>query len=341
MEDPAEALARRLRTLRTRSWPDTKITQPQLAGALGVSVPLISSWESSNAPKVPPNSRLAAYARLFCTPRSLQDGELRPLDKLTAHERAQEETLLQELTNLRKAALGEAHLVVQNPWRFPDGKTITLICAQLPPETLARMPYVEPDDPDYIELYTYADLDALFELYGHVRAFNPDSEVRHLTSKDLTPDDLTSHLVLLGGVDWNDMTAEFLDRIGLPVEQVNNWGESDGAYFSAGQKRYHPRLSKDGQLQEDIALFYRGPNPLNMKRTLTICNGMYGRGTLGVVRALTDIRFRDRNADYLHDRFGDEPAFAILTRISVLNGTVVTPDWNQTDRRAFEWPHNL
>ena len=44
------------------------------------------------------------------------------------------------------------------PWRFPDGKSITIVCAQLPPEMPERIPYTQPDDPNYVELYTYADL---------------------------------------------------------------------------------------------------------------------------------------------------------------------------------------
>ena len=343
MASAAETLAQRLRSLRTASWPDIKVTQPQLARALRVSVPLISSWESATQPKVPPVLRLEAYATLFCTPRSLQQGELRLLDRLNADERATQELLRKELLSLRRAALRQPE-PPEEPvefghdfWHFPDRNPITLICAKLPDDLLARMPYVHFDDPDYIELYTYADLDALFELHGHVRAVNPGSEVRRRHTKEIQPDDLTTHLVLLGGIDWNDVTTELLEHLGPPVEQVSNWDDDDGVYFSAGGRQFAPRLL-EGRLQEDVALFFRGPNPLNRERSLTICNGMYGRGTLGAVRALTDRRFRDRNAAYLRERFGD-PTYAVLTRVAVLNGAVVTPDWSQEESRLYEWPH--
>ena len=55
-------------------------------------------------------------------------------------------------------------------------------------------------------------------------------------------------------------------------------------------------------LLEDVALFARAVNPFNRKRFVTICNGMYGRGTYGAVRALTDERFRDRNMEYIQAR---------------------------------------
>ena len=77
-----------------------------------------------------------------------------------------------------------------------------------------------------------------------------------------------------------------------------------------------------------MALFARAVSPFNRKRTVTICNGMYGRGTYGVVRALTDARFRDRNADYLRSRFGDAESYCILSRVPIVDGVTLTPDWS-------------
>ncbi|MEV0143438.1 MULTISPECIES: helix-turn-helix transcriptional regulator [unclassified Nonomuraea] len=343
MEDSGQALSGRLRALRTRRWPHSRISQERLARALGVSAPLISSFESTSHPKAPKPAWLDAYATLFCTERSVEGGGLRLLspDELTAEELRERDQLRQELLELRAAALGEPaatrRRAAANLWEFGDDNQITLVCARLPPEMLARMPYVEPGDPDFIELYTYADLDALFELHGHIRAVNPRSEVRRRTPQDLEPDDLTAHLVLLGGIDWNEITTDVLHRLELPIEQVTDWDKGVEPFFLAGGERHRPRLD-GGTLKEDVALFYRGPNPLNRKRTLTICNGMYGRGTLGAVRTLTDSRFRDRNSTFARERFGGRAAFAILTRVAVLNGLVLTPDWTQGEARLFEWP---
>ena len=82
-QDPRQLLARRLRSLRERHWPARKITQPELARALGgLSVPLISSWETQNNPTIPPLTRLDAYATFFATARSLEPEPhlLRPAD---------------------------------------------------------------------------------------------------------------------------------------------------------------------------------------------------------------------------------------------------------------------
>lgn len=359
--DPGQGLARRLRALREDCWPDIKITQPRLAEVLGggrpLSVPLISSWESQTKPKIPPIHRLEAYATFFATARSAEGGTLRLLDpaELTDTERRARDELRGELMRLRNAALrmGDAaevnplpEALGAGPWHFQDGKPITIICAQLPPDMLERMPYADPADPHYIELYTYADLGALFELHGHIRAANPASQVNLRSAQQLSPDDYTTHLVSLGGVDWNLATRSVLSRLQLPVRQVADWDHPDGLYFEVdeGERklRHHPHLEQMEEperqlLREDIALFARGPNPYNTKRTVSICNGMYGHGTYGAVRALTDTRFRDRNAAYVRERFSGDESFSILMRITIENSVALTPDWTLAENRLHEW----
>jgi hypothetical protein len=367
--DPRQALARRLRALREERWPGTKVQQAQLAAALGqagksVSVPLVSSWESRTNPKVPPASRIRDIARFFASPRSF-DGKvwrLLSLDELTAEERALHEELLQELERLRSEALdgpGEASdpavisdlapEVVQSfgegLYHFRAGDRITIVCGQLPAEMLEKMPYTDPFDPDFIGSYRYSDLDSLIELFGALRAANPASPVTFRTADELSADDYTGHLVALGGVDWNAATSSVLARLQLPVVQVNDWSKEGGAYFevtdeSGNKTAHHPRLEESGGkkiLQEDVALFAWAVSPFNQKRFVAICNGMYGRGAYGAVRALTDERFRDRNMEYIQARFTDCEAFCILTRVIVENTVTLTPDWTLPETRLFEW----
>jgi hypothetical protein len=390
-QDPRQLLAQRLRGLREERWPDRKITQPQIAQALGgskpLSVPLISSWESQTNPRIPPLARLEGYAALFATARSFEEDTPRLLSPqaMTDEERRVMNELKQELTQLRhgaqRAATSTAGTVQAGvieeslsagPWHFEDGNSITIVCAQLPKHMLDRMPYTDADDPDYIELLTYSELDALFELYGHVRAANPASQVNLRIAGKLVSDDYSSHLVSLGGVDWNSATSMALHRLQLPVRQVADWDTPGGQYFEVEEDgatvRHCPvldeaispnnqdeaespgvkselgadgaadaRSSVKGILREDIALFARAVSPFNRKRTVTLCNGMYGRGTYGVVRALTDALFRDRNADYLRSRFTGSTAYCILTRVPIVDGATLTPDWTTGDYTLFEW----
>jgi hypothetical protein len=282
---------------------------------------------------------------------------------MTVQERTGREALLEELTRLRRDALAApvppglqatspdasreiAQSLATGFYRFKVGETATIVCARLPQRMLERMPYTNPSDPDFIGLYRYSDPDALLELFGHLRAANPTSPVRYKAADQLVADDYSGHLIALGGVDWNDATKAVLDRLHLPVEQVSDWDEEEGVYFEiteeGGRKVQHrPLLDKSGGqtiLREDVALFARAVSPFNRKRIVTICNGMYGRGTYGAVRALTDERFRDRNMEYIQARFQDAEAYCILTRVTVENGVTLTPDWTLPETRLFEWP---
>jgi transcriptional regulator with XRE-family HTH domain len=343
-----------LKALREDYWPGQGITQLQLAEAFGtkkpLSVSLISSWESTSKPVAPPVSRLVAYAGFFATRRSVEQESFRvlPTAQLDVVERARRDDLLRELTELRTAALREPiRSVTPEPtgtglWHFPDLRTVTIVCAQLPAKLLREgFSYADPNSPDYVELYKYADPDALIELYGHIRAVNPMLQVNFRTALELTPDDYTTHLVLLGGVDWNVVTRDLLSRVELPVRQVvrvEESGDVGGFEVDGHAQLFAPQIDRNGHLVEDVAHFYRDVNPFNAKRTVTICNGMYGRGVVGAVRALTDVKFRDRNEAYLKARFENMDAFSIISRVSVVMGQVLTPDWTVAETRLHEWP---
>jgi transcriptional regulator with XRE-family HTH domain len=367
--DPRLTLARRLRALRTEQ---SDLTQSQLASALGgsrrLSTASISSWESLKDPKIPPTSRLRAYAALFAVDRSFEHGEPRLLQsaQMTPEERETVGELERELLALRVAALGSGDVapppgrpdevaiarldlvtesLATGPWHFEDGNAITIVASQWPPEQLRQIPYTDIADPDYTELLTFADLDALVELYGHLRAANPASQIDFRAADKMGPNDYSAHLVSLGGPDWNRVTGVLLGALGLPVQVTANWADSDDVYFEVGgpesASRHAPRLeTRDGRkaLNEDVGLFARGPNPYNDRRLVTICCGMYARGTYGVVRALTDPRFRDRNSLYLDSRFAHADTFCLLSRVSVVNDTTTTPNWSQGNFRLFEWP---
>jgi len=150
------------------------------------------------------------------------------------------------------------------------------------------------------------------------------------------------------GVDWNSTTAEIVRLIELPLlPRTRDADNPYQGYFEvvAGNnpgQRFLPVLEEeDGRqvLREDLAHVFRAINPYNNRRTLTLCNGMFGRGTYGAVRALTDVRFRDRNERFLRERFGGFDSFSVLAKVRVTaTGDAVTPDWTVAESRLHEWP---
>ena len=235
-----------------------------------------------------------------------------------------------------------------NLWRFSDSGPVTLICAQLPSGQTS--PLAEPVDPNYAELFSYADLDALVELYGHIRAENPSMGVFYKLSSQFDRDDLSGHVVLLGGIGWNEITEQLLEMSRLPVRQIEDpnirTGEIFVVDFDDGERRYLPKWSVDGsKLIEDVGLIARRANPLNSHRTLTICNGIHSRGVLGAVRALADMQsresqLRESNEEYLAENFEDISNFAILMRVPVIEGRTMTPDFHNTNNILYRWSSN-
>jgi hypothetical protein len=348
-----QQLAQRLRELRQQQWPGVRLTQEKLATALSADEPLtpvtVSSWESLSSPKLPPSRRLLAYARFFATRRSVEgDPKLLPLEELTEDERAAYKKLETELLSLRSLAAGDSSdkpVAASRSWRFNDTGRVTFICAKLPNEQTG--PLADPSDPNYTELQAYADLDALMELHGHIRAENPLMDVYFRIPSEVKPDDLTGHVILIGGVAWNDITEALSEMANLPVKQVVDPELPSGDPFVAevdgNEKKFWPKwMDAEGKvLLEDVGLLARVPNPLNSSLTLTICNGIFSRGVYGAVRSLTDAHLRDANESYISTHFGNSDSFAMLMTVKVIRNQAMTPDFNSDGVVLYEWPQGI
>jgi hypothetical protein len=357
--DGGAGLADRLKELREHSWPPVVLTQKQLAKAFSTEITLsaatISAWESATNPKKPTARRLKAYARFFATRRSLDGPRLLPEAELTDEERTRYEELEEELLGLLNpvstAAPVLAPIAVPAEGVPPLGHTftfhegpVTVICPETPGD--ARGPLAREKDPNFTRLQQYGDLDALIEMYGHLRAANPSLDIFHRHAGEVTADDLSTHVILLGGITWNYVTRRFQDAIQqVPVAQVVVDDYADGDVFEVSDdrgagERFYPEWGHDDQgkrgLAEDVALIVRLPNPFNGRRTLTMCNGVHSRGVYGAVRALTDRRVRAANEQYLADRFPGG-RFALLLRVPVVANETMSPDLQNATARLYEW----
>ncbi|SFS96400.1 helix-turn-helix domain-containing protein [Saccharopolyspora flava] len=318
-------LGARLRDLRE----SRGLTQLRLGRALGVAVSSISSWESGA--KLPPPTRLADYATFFAA-GAVSEG-LPPENALTGEQREERLRLKQELDRMRTASdePGETE-ARQDFWHFPDGGPVRIVTGGLSQKHWS--PLGNPGEPNFLSLARCADLDAAVELFGHVRAANPRSQVE-IRLEDLGDDDLRAHLVFLGSgatnpwVEW--LTAEW------PVRQVPDDGIADGSVFEIdGERRLTPVFRGD-QLVEDVGLLARIPNPNNLRRTLTFCSGVFTRGGFGAVRSLTDLELRERNLAHLNDNVADLNRFGLLMRVPVMRHVTGTPDLQNPANRLYEW----
>jgi hypothetical protein len=351
------SLARRLRELRCSGFPNARLTQTDVAIALSedepVGVSMLSAWENVRTPRIPPGHRISAYARFFATDRSLEGGpHLVPLAELTEAEDEARRELEGELFQLRNKDTGESWASPHQSWRFEDGFPITIICSELPRTVDAQLgPLSQTDSPNYTMLYSFADMDALVELFGHLKESNPGTPVRYVLASKVASDDLINHIVLLGGIAFNDVTRRLNASEELPVRLVVNEQIHSGEVFEIeggpnhGQQFLPRFLDSDpgtpeqpGVLLEDVAMLARTPNPFNRLRTLTYCNGTQGRGVLGAVRCLTDPAVRRDNESYLRESFFKPDRFAILMRVRALGNRTISPTLKSPGTVLFRWP---
>jgi hypothetical protein len=294
--------------------------------------------------------------------------------ELVPDEKSRHTVLLAELAALQavdtQSASSEADggPVPRHTWRFPDNGPVRLICGQIPYRQDVRSTLASSSELNFTDLLSYADLDALFELFGFIRAQNPNNDnIRPLNLLDKK--ELTSHLVLLGGIAWNLAAKDYFGQEPImPVRQQEVRG-LDGDLFEVNGEwaAYAPKFSRDlegtlvkrvtevlknpddaknndrdlveglGELVQDVGLLARLPNPYNRERTLTICNGVFSRGVVGAVQCLTDPELRKRNEEYIEQRFGTAEQFCILMRVKVVGGWAAPPDLTVRETRLFEW----
>jgi hypothetical protein len=162
-------------------------------------------------------------------------------------------------------------------------------------------------------------------------------------------DDLSRHVILLGGIGWNEVTRRFQSAIGqVPITQTDVDDVKGGDIFQvetldgARPKIFSPEYEDLGDGKEliaDVGYLARLRNPFKINRTLTICNGIFSRGVFGAVRCLTDANVRNENEKYLADKF-PEGEFAILLRVPVVTNETLSPDLQNPSARLYEWaPH--
>jgi hypothetical protein len=344
--DQAVRLARALRDLRESTWPGRELTQAQLARALsaaghGVKPVTLSSWESATNPKTPPAGRITPYAQFFCTERSLEgEPHLIPVDQLSPDETYRFKELESRLLKL----LNPEDRQVRRIFQF-DAGPVMVICPDVPEQV--RGPLADVKNRNFTKMQQYGDLDALMELYGHLCVENPSLQVFYrLASEAVYSDDLSSHVVLLGGIGWNKVTRHIQSVISQsPITQIAVDDLKDGDIFRVetdGSRCYYPEyadLGSGSELIADVAYIARLPNPFRVNRTLTICNGIFSRGVLGAVRCLTDPMVRAENEKYLADWF-PEGQFAMLLRVPVVDNKTLAPDLQDPAARLYEWSPN-
>jgi transcriptional regulator with XRE-family HTH domain len=333
-------LSERLRAMREEV---PGLTQEDLAGVFGGKVSMVSMYETAR--RIPPERRLTAYARLFATTRSFAQAppQLIAPEDLTDEENQRFQELERELLGLRSEARKtddglRSSLGPSRVFLFNGGAPITVVCADVPVEQ--RPSHASFKDLNYVRAASFADLDAVLDIFGHLRAENPAEDVRIRAAGELKKEEMSGHLVLIGGSVFNEATEWLSDRAGLPVKQRRVEGEEIFVVESDPEEHeFRIERGDDDLLVEDVGLFARTPNPQDPKYTLTICSGITTRGVRGAVQCFADSGLRGRNERYIASRFRDRTSFGLLFKVAVLpmSGESLAPDLSKDETRLLEW----
>jgi transcriptional regulator with XRE-family HTH domain len=375
---PGRRLAERLRSLREREY--APLTQKRLAKALGASITMVSLWENPVSDRLPPPSRLAAYARLFCTGRSFASGVPRRLgdEELTDEERHREAELYDELLELREraqstgaptsvrdqAADDEPSLIRPGSlWRFPVGQAISIVNADAadPP------PYANQSHLNYSQYARFADLDSLVEVFGQVKADNPTSMIRILAPGKFDEDFTLNPVVIVGGAAWREVrkstpwiTREDYRPASWAGQEENPpiatpWLAPDvtppiarpsGETYEfecsvADECRTFSSLPVADGLAKDIGLIARVPHPIIPGRTVTLLSGITSRGVYGATLCFTDSHVREDNERYLAERLANADTFCIVMNVLIANNIALPPNLWVENTCVWEWSTDL
>jgi transcriptional regulator with XRE-family HTH domain len=336
---PARRLAERLRDLREQE----RLTQKQLAGVLGGSDATISLWEKPGSDRLPPPPRLAAYARLFCTSRSFVGDRPRLLSsgELNEQERERESELYDELIALRERAQSTNVSAVAKEqrsaiWHFPDPIAVSVVCS----DAVDPPVYAQDSHLNYSRYARYADLDALIEIFGQVKADNPKRMIRILPTDRMDQDFALNHLIIIGGAA-SGAASLFAQDIPLPVAEEIRGTDPVTHLFRCSVREetrdFKSARDDEGTLVQDVGLIARSPHPIIPGATVTLLSGITSRGVHGAAQCFIDTHVRDTNERYLESAFGNVESFCILVNIPVQNDVALPPNLWRENTRLYEW----
>ena len=340
---PARRLGERLRDLRE----SRHLTQKQLARILGgsetLSIATISLWEKPGSDRLPPAPRLEAYSRLFCTSRSFASDRLRLLrsNELTEQERERATELYDELIALRERAQSTSAPAPAGRqrsalWHLADPIAVSIVCSDAvdPPS------YAQASNLNYSRYARYADLDALVEVYGRVKADNPDRMIRILPTARLAQDFALNHLIIIGGAA-SDAASLFAQNIPLPTPEEIPGTDPVTHLFkcTVGEetRMFKSTLDDEGTLVQDVGLIARSLHPIIPGGTVTLLSGITSRGVHGAALCFIDSHLRDTNERYLENAFGNVESFCILMNIPVQNDVALPPNLWRENTCLYEW----
>lgn len=219
-------------------------------------------------------------------------------------------------------------------WGIRNGDHVIVVCSEL--DNAIQRQQVEPRE--FIYSFKYGDVDAYFEVMVTLLRLFPRIKLRLFSAGEAenVRIDTMSHLVLIGGPDYNSITGRILkegitrydykspDTDEKPIiypEEIVIHDTIKGTYFC--------ELNDE----KDYGYFERIKNPNNPRTNIILFGGCHTIGVTGAVKAFSMAesergetpRVVLRNAKTAAKKISSKESFSILFRVTRIGQTINTP----------------
>lgn len=212
-------------------------------------------------------------------------------------------------------------------------RQITIVCPELPPNYQPK--YARTGSPEFLYLARFGDLDALVEVLTLLPKLFPDAEAKYVTSKEVQRKDRQGNLIVVGGPDFNDLTADLLESQSLPFEYREKG--KDTVIYEVASGREFPLIRKKGRVCQDYGVFARFPNPLNKRNTVIMIGGLQTFGVLGAVQAFGMNAAGRKNVKRVMKRCSGSLRFVTLIPVEVSGGQPSRSDIDTSAFHQYPW----
>lgn len=223
---------------------------------------------------------------------------------------------------------------IRKVWGIKDGDYVIVVCSEL--DKPAKRQNVEPRE--FIYNLKYGDVDAYFEVVVTLLRLFPKIKLHIMSSGEAETRhiDLSQHLILVGGPDYNIITTEFLNKkITRYQYKSPDFGEPSKSFpkeiviYDSIKKQEFCEVTD----KKDYGYFERIKNPLNPKKKIIFLGGSHTIGVTGAVKAFSMFDSEQGeipetvllNAKKVAKKTPKESEFSVLFIVERVGQTINTP----------------
>lgn len=220
-------------------------------------------------------------------------------------------------------------------WGFKDGDSVIVVCSEL--DNPEERQHVEPRE--FIYSLKYGDVDAYFEVMLTLLRLYPSIKLRSMSSgeAETTRLDLSSHIVVIGGPDYNALTRRILSWGITQFEYRSPYVDVKPVQCPPDEIVIYDRLHDKEYCYlddyHDYGYFERIINPYNPDKYIILIGGCHTIGVTGAIRAFSMAESREgeipstvlRNAEMVAKHIGKAKTFAVLVDVERIGQTISTP----------------